>query len=65
LIQGITHSANQQSAVASSITATMNVIQEITTQTSVGASQTAESVGNLAKLADDMRRSVADFTLPS
>ena len=65
LIQGITHSANQQSSVASSITATMNVIQEITTQTSVGASQTAESVGNLAKLADDMRRSVADFTLPS
>lgn len=64
LIQGITHSAHQQSAVASNITTTMNVIQEITTQTSVGASQTAESVGNLVKLAEDMRRSVADFTLP-
>jgi twitching motility protein PilJ len=42
----------------------MNVIQEITTQTSAGASQTAESIGNLAQLAADLRRSVADFKLP-
>jgi hypothetical protein len=43
----------------------MNVIQEITSQTSVGASQTAESIGNLAQLAANLRRSVADFKLPA
>ena len=36
----------------------------ITAQTSQGASQTAESVGILAQLAADLRRSVADFKLP-
>ncbi|HQW63109.1 MAG TPA: methyl-accepting chemotaxis protein [Pseudomonadota bacterium] len=64
LIQSISESARQQSAAATNISATMNVIQEITTQTSVGASQTAESIGNLAQLAADLRRSVADFKLP-
>jgi twitching motility protein PilJ len=64
LIQSISAAARQQSAAATNISATMNVIQEITTQTSVGASQTAESIGNLAHLAGDLRRSVADFKLP-
>jgi twitching motility protein PilJ len=65
LIQNISSAAKQQSAAATNISATMNVIQEITTQTSVGASQTAESIGNLAQLAADLRRSVADFKLPT
>ncbi len=65
LIQNISSAARQQSAAATNISATMNVIQEITTQTSVGASQTAESIGNLAQLAADLRRSVADFKLPA
>jgi twitching motility protein PilJ len=65
LIQNISLAARQQSAAATNISATMNVIQEITTQTSVGASQTAESIGNLAQLAADLRRSVADFKLPT
>jgi twitching motility protein PilJ len=64
LIQNISTAARQQSAAATNITATMSVIQEITTQTSHGASQTAESIGNLAQLAADLRRSVADFKLP-
>ena len=64
LIQGISGSARQQSAAATNISATMNVIQEITSQTSVGASQTADSIGNLAQLASNLRRSVADFKLP-
>ncbi len=64
LIQNISEASRQQSAAATNISATMNVIQEITTQTSVGASQTAESIGNLAQLAADLRRSVADFKLP-
>lgn len=64
LIQGISTAAKQQAGAASSITSTMGVIQEITSQTSQGASQTAESIGNLAQLASDLRRSVADFKLP-
>lgn len=64
LIQNISEAAQQQSAAAASISSTMNVIQEITTQTSVGTSQTAESIGNLAELATDLRRSVSGFTLP-
>jgi twitching motility protein PilJ len=65
LIQGISTAAKQQTAAATNITSTMHVIQEITAQTSVGASQTAESIGNLAQLAQDLRRSVADFKLPA
>ncbi len=65
LIQGISSAAKQQSAAATNITSTMHVIQEITAQTSVGASQTAESIGNLAQLAQELRRSVADFKLPA
>jgi twitching motility protein PilJ len=64
LIQNISGSARQQSSAATNISSTMNVIQEITSQTSVGASQTAASIGNLAQLAADLRRSVADFKLP-
>src|SRR4249919_2251543 len=65
LIQNISTAARQQSVAATNITATMSVIQEITTQTSHGANQTAESIGNLAQLAADLRRSVADFKLPA
>ncbi|MBS0194675.1 MAG: methyl-accepting chemotaxis protein [Proteobacteria bacterium] len=64
LISNISTAARQQSDAASDITATMNTIQEITSQTSQGASQTAESIGNLAQLAANLRRSVADFKLP-
>ncbi|MEO8459487.1 MAG: methyl-accepting chemotaxis protein [Dokdonella sp.] len=65
LIHSISTAASQQSVATASISDTMNLIQEITTQTSVGASQTAESIGNLAQLAADLRRSVADFKLPT
>ncbi|KGI78628.1 methyl-accepting chemotaxis protein [Oleiagrimonas soli] len=65
LINGISVAARQQSSAATNITTTMNSIQEITSQTSMGASQTAESIGNLAQLANDLRRSVADFKLPA
>jgi twitching motility protein PilJ len=64
LISNISTAAKQQSDAATDITATMNSIQEITSQTSHGASQTAESIGNLAQLAANLRRSVADFKLP-
>lgn len=65
LIQNISSAAQQQSYAASNITQTMTTIQSITAQTSQGASQTAASIGNLAQLAADLRRSVADFKLPA
>lgn len=65
LIQNISEAARQQSAAATNISGTMNVIQEITTQTSTGSSQTADSIGNLANLAAELRKSVADFKLPA
>ncbi len=64
LIQNITASARQQSKAAGSISETMHVIQEITTQTSAGTNETAASIGNLASLADEMGNSVAGFKLP-
>ncbi len=42
----------------------MNVIQEITSQTSAGTTATAKSIGNLAEMANMLRESVAGFKLP-
>ncbi len=64
LIQNISTAAREQSAAATDVSASMNAIQEITSQTSQGASQTADSIGTLAQLASDLRRSVAHFKLP-
>jgi len=64
LIQNISNAARQQASSAGHISNTMFVIQEITSQTSAGTSATAMSIGNLAKLASEMRKSVSGFTLP-
>jgi twitching motility protein PilJ len=64
LIKNISDSARQQASAANNISDTMNVIQEITTQTSAGTNETAASIGNLAELANELRRSVAGFKLP-
>ena len=64
LIHNISDAAQQQSSAAGDITRTMGVIQQITAQTSKGAGHTADSIGRLAQLASDLRRSVADFKLP-
>ncbi len=63
-ISKVAASARTQSGAAEKIDDTMNVIQEITTQTSDGTGQTAASIGNLADLADDLQRSVSGFRLP-
>ncbi len=65
LITNISESASQQANAATNISDTMNVIQEITTQTSAGTNETAASIGNLAELANELRRSVAGFKLPA
>ncbi|WP_439650173.1 methyl-accepting chemotaxis protein [Isoalcanivorax beigongshangi] len=64
LIQNISNAARQQAASAGHISNTMNVIQEITSQTSAGTTATARSIGNLAQMAQEMRQSVAGFRLP-
>ena len=64
LIQNISNAARQQAASAGHISNTMHVIQEITSQTSAGTTETARSIGNLAEMTDELRRSVAGFKLP-
>ncbi len=64
LIQNISNAARQQASSAGHISNTMNVIQEITTQTSAGTSDTAQKIGRLADSAMQLRESVAGFKLP-
>lgn len=64
LIQNISNAARQQASSAGHISNTMNVIQEITTQTSSGTKATAQSIGNLAAMAQELKDSVAGFKLP-
>jgi twitching motility protein PilJ len=64
LIQGISNSASKQASVAVEVSNTMNVIQEITLQTSEGTEETSASIGNLSELANELRKSVAGFKLP-
>jgi twitching motility protein PilJ len=61
----IASSAQDQSNQAATVKDTMSVIQEITNQTSEGTHQTANSIGMLADLSDQLQKSVAGFRLPS
>lgn len=65
LIRSISEASRQQANAASNISDSMNVIQEITFQTSAGTNETATSIGNLADLATELRGSVAGFKLPT
>ncbi|MCU7914459.1 MAG: methyl-accepting chemotaxis protein [Candidatus Thiodiazotropha sp. (ex Gloverina cf. vestifex)] len=61
----IAQSAQKQAEEAVNVKDTMSVIQEITHQTSEGTHQTANSIGALADLSDQLQKSVAGFRLPS
>ncbi|MCG7895216.1 MAG: methyl-accepting chemotaxis protein [Candidatus Thiodiazotropha taylori] len=61
----IATSAQTQSDQAVNVKDTMSVIQEITNQTSEGTHQTANSIGALADLSDQLQKSVAGFRLPA
>ncbi len=65
LVDSISDATREQTRGAVDITDTMNVIQEITTQTSDGTNQTAASIGKLAELASELKNSVAGFKLPA
>ena len=64
LIENISSAAADQAESAGQISSTMRVIQEITSQTSAGSTETARSIGALAEMTNDLRSSVAGFTLP-
>lgn len=65
LIEGISNSARQQSNTAGEVSNRMKMIQDITTQTSAGTRQAATSIGQLTGMADELKKSVAGFKLPS
>ncbi|MEA5445249.1 methyl-accepting chemotaxis protein [Gammaproteobacteria bacterium AB-CW1] len=64
LIQSISGAARQQAQAASDVSRTMQVIQEITSQTHEGTTATADNIGKLAALATELRKSVSGFKLP-
>ena len=64
LIQGISKDAKEQASAATTISKSMNSIQQITMETSESTKETAASVGNLTELANELRKSVAGFKLP-
>lgn len=63
LIQSISAATNVQSESATTVSNNMQMIQEITTQTTHGTKLTADSVGQLTALAEELRSSVAGFKL--
>ncbi len=65
LIQSISNAARQQAASAGHVSNTMTIIQEITSQTSDGTTETARSIGELAELSEELSRSVSGFKLDS
>ena len=64
LIQDISEAAKHQATTSAHISNTMNVIQEITSQTLSGTNDTANSIGELADMAVEMKDSVSGFILP-
>ncbi|MDH5388893.1 MAG: methyl-accepting chemotaxis protein [Gammaproteobacteria bacterium] len=64
-IHAISDAAKKQLSVASNVSGTMNVIQEITLQTSEGTEETSASLDTLNVLSSELRRSVSGFKLPS
>jgi twitching motility protein PilJ len=63
LIQSISAATEAQTEVATTVTKNMQQIQEITTLTTEGTKQTTASVGELTKLSEELRDSVAGFKL--
>jgi twitching motility protein PilJ len=64
LIDNISENAKQQATAAVSTSDNMNIIQEITIQTSTGTNESAKSVGRLLELTNELRKSVSGFKLP-
>lgn len=64
LIRSISETATIQAQSASQISHHMVAIRDISIQTSLGSKATAQSIGELADMAMEMRQSVTGFKLP-
>lgn len=64
IIQSISNAARQQAAAAGHVSNTTNIIQEIASQTAAGATSTAQAIGELTDMSNELRNSVAGFKLP-
>ena len=64
LIELVSSQSEQHSKTATGVARTMTAIRDISDQSMVGTTQTAESVQQLAEQVETLRGSVADFTLP-
>ena len=63
LIEAISSATVAQTEVAATVSRNMEQIQNITSQTTEGTKQTAQSVGQLSTLAEELSGSVAGFKL--
>jgi twitching motility protein PilJ len=63
-VQNISASSRQQASAAQNISRTMGVLREISSQTAENSAATSGSVGKLAELSAQLRKSVAGFRLP-
>ncbi len=64
LVQNISASARQQAVASGNISKNMQVLREISSQTAEGSTATSTSIGKLAALSAQLRKSVAGFRLP-
>ncbi len=64
LVQNISASSRQQASAAQNIARNMQVLREISSQTAENSAATSNSVGKLAELSAQLRKSVAGFRLP-
>jgi len=64
LVQNISASARQQTGSAQGIARNMQVLREISAQTAENSAATTNSIGKLAQLSAQLRKSVSGFRLP-
>ncbi len=64
LVQNISGSARQQAGASQNIARNMQVLREISSQTAENTAAASTSIGKLAELSTQLRKSVAGFRLP-
>jgi twitching motility protein PilJ len=64
LVQNISASARQQAGASQNIARNMQVLREISSQTAENTAAASTSIGKLAELSTQLRKSVAGFRLP-
>ncbi len=65
LVQNISASSRQQAASAQNIARNMQVLKEISTQTTETTGATSQAIAKLAELSADLRKSASGFRLPA